>query len=129
MRRQEVLTYRKNLKPPLIEWVQGLHSRRESHKKRRPFGLLFCLQCFRELLHDELLGVGTSVHEVDTAVQAADVDAVGTSMALLAHDLLTHDVVNHDLGIVAEGDVELVNGGVGEEGHVDVVAGMIGSAV
>ena len=98
-------------------------------QKRRPFGLLFCLQCFGELLHDELLGVGTSVHEVDTAVQAADVDAVGTGMAFLAHHLLTHDVVNHDLGIAAEGDVELVNGGVGEEGHVDVVADMVRSAV
>ena len=30
---------------------------------------------------------------------------------------MTHDVVDHDVSILVEGDVELLNGGVGIEAH------------
>ena len=90
-------------------------------QKKEAFSLLFSCLCSCELLHNELLGVGTGVHEVDAAGQAVDVDAVGTSLAFLAHHLLTHDVVDHDLSVLAEGDVEAVNGGVRIDVHVNVV--------
>ena len=70
------------------------------------------------LLHDELLGVGTSVNEVDAAGETAEVDGVGTDVAFHSADSLTHDVEDHDVGALAEVDVELVNGGVGVDGHL-----------
>ena len=42
-------------------------------------------------------------------------------MAFHAHHLLTHDVVDHDLSVLAEGDVEAVNGGVRIDVHVNVL--------
>ena len=70
------------------------------------------------LLHDELVGVGTSVNEVDAAGETAEVDGVGTDVAFHSADSLTHDVVDHDVGALAKVDIELVNGGVGIDVHL-----------
>ena len=80
------------------------------------------------LLHNELLGVATSVHEIDASGEATEVDAVGTDAAFLSANHLTSHVVNHDVSVLAEGDVELINGGVRIDGHVDVVVGLFANA-
>ena len=80
----------------------------------------FHVDCSQDLLHDELLSVATSADEVNTGVEAADVDAVVTNVTFNVHHVLTHDVVDHDVSILVEGDVELLNGGVGIEAHCRV---------
>ena len=83
-----------------------------------PF-LLLMMNC---LLHNELLSVIASADEVDASVEFADVDAVDTKVAFNVHHSLTHDVVDHDVSVLVEVDVELVNGRIGIEAHVRVVA-------
>ena len=51
----------------------------------------------------------------------AEIDGVGTDMTFLCEERLTHNVANHQLVVLAEGDVELVNGRVGIEGDMRVV--------
>ena len=77
--------------------------------------------CLSELLHDELLRVVASIHEVDASSEFADVDAVDASVALDAHHALTHHVVDHDVSVLAEDDLKLVDSGVGIDAHVRVV--------
>ena len=71
------------------------------NKKRRLESLLFYVSRDVKLLHDELLSVRTSADEVHAAVQAAEVDAVGTNMAFKGTDDLTHEVVNRDFSVLA----------------------------
>ena len=69
------------------------------------------------LLHDELLGVGTSIDEVDAAGETVEVNGVHADVAFHGADSLAHDVVDHDVAAVAEDDIELVNSGVGVDAH------------
>ena len=90
-------------------------------KKGGFFASFFNGQGEMKLLHNELLGLVTSVDEVDTARQVADVEGVGTGVAFGGHHDLTHDVVDHDVSVLAEDDADLVGGGVGIDAHVRVV--------
>ena len=91
-------------------------------QKKEAMPPFFALEVYGELLHDDLLGFATGIDEVDASGEVADVDAVDTSVAFSGHDDLTHHVVDGDVGILAEGDTDLVGGGVRIDAHVCVVA-------
>ena len=83
---------------------------------------LFDNHSIKCLFHNKLRRGRTSVHEVDTSGEVADVDGVDTNMAFSGHDDLAHHIEDGDVGILVEGDVELVNSGVRIDVHQGVVA-------
>ena len=73
------------------------------------------------LFDNKLLSVVAGTEEVDATIEVADIEGVGTEVAFHAHHSLTHDVVDRHLGVLAQRDDELTNGGVGIQSNVGVV--------
>ena len=107
MRRPVALTTRRRYLPPRITQQSHLHSLGNLKKKggqRPPFFMDHVTVI--SLLHNELLGVGTSIDEVDATGETVEVDGIHADVAFHGADSLAHDVVDHDVAAVAEDDVE-----------------------